>query len=303
MSLLEQEIFMDKFNKILSLKLDSELSHQSNLITKLRQSILQDAVHGKLVKQNPKDEPASLLLEKIKKAKQKLTAEGKLKKEKELPPIAQDEIPFELPNGWAWCRLQNITTLITDGKHGDSENQTNSGYYFLSAKDIKFGKLNYDFARQITFKDFDEVHRRTNLEAGDICIVNTGATIGKMAIAQDNEFTNKTTFQKSVAVVKPYKKLLNVAFISNLLLSSTKSLLKLSGGSAINNLLLGDMKMLLVALPPLSEQHRIESKVEELMRLCDELEQQVNQSKNHAQTLMQSVLTEAFEIGPQPELV
>lgn len=109
--------------------------------------------------------------------------------------------------GWQKRALGDVCSLITDGKHGDCENEANSGYYFLSAKDVKYDTLNYENARQITKAGFEETHRRTNLKPGDICMVNTGATIGRISIAPDNPKTYKTTFQKSVAVIKTIPKL------------------------------------------------------------------------------------------------
>ncbi len=97
-----------KVKKINSLEISTELTHQLTLVKKLRQQLLQDAVQGKLVEQNKKDEPASELLKKIKAEKEKLIAEKKLKKEKELPPIKPEEIPFEIPENWVWCRLGEV---------------------------------------------------------------------------------------------------------------------------------------------------------------------------------------------------
>src|SRR5215207_7462738 len=105
--------------------------------------------------------------------------------------------------------LQNVCHLITDGKHGDCQPEENSGYYFLSAKDVRDGKLSYKNTRQITKDDFLQTHRRTQLEPLDILIVSTGATIGRMAMASENEFTSRTTFQKSVAILKPNKELVS----------------------------------------------------------------------------------------------
>ena len=206
----------------------SEQEKQTNIVSQLKKAVLQEAIAGQLTAewrtQNPMekgnpDTDATALLAKIKAEKQQLIADGKLKKEKPLAEIAIDEIPFSLPDSWVWCRLGSITTLITDGKHGDCQNEANSGYYFLSAKDVKNGKLIHENARQITFKDFTEVHRRTNLEAGDICLVNTGATIGKTAIVQPHEFTSKTTFQKSVAVIKVLKNLTSIQYLEKILIS------------------------------------------------------------------------------------
>lgn len=282
----------------------SEQEKQADIISQLKKAILQEAIAGQLTAewrtQNPMqkgnpDTDAAALLAKIKAEKQQLIADGKLKKEKPLPEISPDEIPFSLPDSWVWCRLGNITTLITDGKHGDCQNEANSGYYFLSAKDIKSGKLVYENSRQITFKDFAEVHKRTNLEAGDICLVNTGATIGKTAIVPSHEFTAKTTFQKSVAVIKVLKRLISIQYLEKILISETSKLLEISKGSAINNLLLGDLRNQLIPLPPLAEQKAIAEKVDSLMETIDQLEQQIKHRKQLAEDLMQTVLREAFE--------
>jgi type I restriction enzyme S subunit len=272
----------------------NELNQQIDLVKNLRQQLLQDAVQGKLVEQSKKDEPANKLLTKIKAEKEKLIAEKKLKKEKELPQIDPTEISFEIPDNWVLCRLGDISTLITDGKHGDAIAQPNSGYYFLSAKDVQNGKLQYDNARQITYVDFFETHRRTNLEAGDLCIVNTGATIGKTALVDDSELTPKTTFQKSVAVVKVLNQFTNMKYVEYFMINETPKLLKTSKGSAINNLLLGDMKNVLFPMPPLSEQNRIVQKLDELMQYCNDLEASIKQSESQNEKLLQQVLREAL---------
>ncbi|MFM4772012.1 restriction endonuclease subunit S [Aeromonas caviae] len=263
-------------------------------IDALKQTILQLAVMGKLVPQDPSDEPASALLERIAAEKARLVKEKKIKKEKPLPAISEDEKPFELPQGWAWCYLQEITFLITDGKHGDCNNLDNSGFYFLSAKNIQNGKLVYDNARQIVEAEFAEVHQRTDLEAGDICMVNTGATVGKMAIAQDHIYTRKTTFQKSVAVIKVANNYISNRYVALFLGSEIPNLLKLSGGSAINNLLLGDLKRKLLPLPPLVEQHRIVTKVAELMVICEQLKSRLQTSQQTQLALAESLVEGAL---------
>ena len=259
----------------------------------LKQTLLQLAVMGKLVPQDPNDEPASELLKRIQTEKTKLIAEGKIKKEKPLASISDDEKPFELPMGWEWCRFRDITKLITDGKHGDCNDTPSSGYYFLSAKDIQNGQLLYEKARQIAPDEFQEVHRRTDLEPGDICMVNTGATVGKIAIASDHPFTFKTTFQKSVAVIKVLQPYIHQPYITNFLIAEASNLLKKSGGSAINNLLLGDLKMKTVPLPPENEQVIITIKVSELMALCDQLKKRIVD----ASQLQKTIAEVMFERG------
>jgi len=275
--------------------LSTQLTHQLDLVKQLRQAFLREAMQGKLVPQDPNDEPASVLLKKIKAEKERLFKEKKIKNQKPLPPITAAEIPFEIPENWVWCRLGEVTSLVTDGKHGDCRNEKESGYFFLSAKDLQMNKFVYGGARQIAFDDFKETHNRTNLEPGDLCVVNTGATIGKTVIAPHSPMTRKTTFQKSVAVVKFFNSLTSVFFMEYLVILQTPSLLKTSRGSAINNLLLGDMRNMVIPLPPLSEQQRIVAKLDELMQYCDVLEASIKASQQQNGLLLQQVLREALE--------
>jgi len=106
-------------------KLNKNQIKNRNLINKLRQAILSEAVQGKLVPQDPNDEPASVLLEKIKAEKEKLISEKKIRAEKPLPPISEDEIPYELPKGWTWVRLNNVSLKIQDGTHFSPKIQYN----------------------------------------------------------------------------------------------------------------------------------------------------------------------------------
>ncbi len=263
-------------------------------IDALKQTLLQLAVMGKLVPQDINDEPASELLKRIQTEKTKLINEGKVRKNQSLPTIPDEEKSFALPRGWEWCRLQDITKLITDGKHGDCNDSKNSGYYFLSAKDIQNGKLLYDKARQIEPTEFQEVHQRTALESGDICMVNTGATVGKIAVATDHAFTNRTTFQKSVAVIKVIQPYIHQSYITNFLIAESPNLLKKSGGSAINNLLLGDLKMKVVPLPSTKEQIAISDKLEELMALCNHLKTHINLANQLQQKLANVMVEQAL---------
>lgn len=153
--------------------------------------------------------------------------------------------------------LQNVCHLITDGKHGDCEPEENSGYYFLSAKDVRDGKLVYENSRQITKEDFLQTHRRTQLQPLDILIVSTGATIGRMAMAPDNEFISRTTFQKSVAILKPNKDLVSPHWLYYKLYQAKDLLVNMSGGTAQGNLLLRDLRAFEIDIPSLPTQRRI----------------------------------------------
>ncbi|MBP8856932.1 MAG: restriction endonuclease subunit S [Anaerolineaceae bacterium] len=193
-------------------------------------------------------------------------------------------------------KLSEICINITDGKHGDCSNQFGSGYYFLSAKDIHDRILDYSTVREITKGDFLETHRRTNLEPGDILLTNSG-TIGRMAIARDDERTGRTTFQKSVAIIKPNKVLVNSEFLYYYLLSKNSEIVELAGGTTQKNLLLGDLRCFEIPLPPLPEQRAV---AEVLSSLDDKIE--LNRRMNRTlEQLAQAIYKHMFVDNPERE--
>jgi type I restriction enzyme S subunit len=159
-------------------------------------------------------------------------------------------------NNWKPDKLENICSLITDGKHGDCQDEENSGFFFLSCKDISNGKLNYEGARQITEADFLDTHRRTRFAPSDVLITNSG-TIGRMALAPENELTRKTTFQKSVAILKPITNRVEPTFLYYAVKADVDRLIEFAGGTAQKNLLLRDLRAFEVPLPPLPVQRKI----------------------------------------------
>jgi type I restriction enzyme, S subunit len=154
-------------------------------------------------------------------------------------------------------QMSEITTLVTDGKHGDCVNLEGSGYYFLSSKDLRDGRLHYDKPRQITYEGFIETHRRTNLKPGDILLANCGASIGRVGITQNDPRVYQTTFQKSVSVIKANKSLIDNKFLYYFLLCNNGVLVRLGGGAAQPNLLISDIKKISVPVPPRPIQHKI----------------------------------------------
>lgn len=137
--------------------------------------------------------------------------------------------------------LSAVSLNITDGKHGDCVNEENSGFYFVSCKDVKDGSINYESARQITAKDFLEANKRTSLAPNDILITNSG-TIGRMAFVRDIPITYKTTFQKSVAIVKPNSDIIHPLYLYYQLQYCVERFINQSNGSAQKNLLLSTMR-------------------------------------------------------------
>lgn len=182
----------------------------------------------------------------------------------------------KIPENWEVESLSLITKNITDGKHGDCTNQKASGYFFISCKDVINGNINYENARQITEEDFIETHKRTKLEIGDILLTNSG-TIGRLAIAKNIEKTSKTTFQKSVAIIKPDLNKINSSFLYYALLSQKRKLIEASGGTTQKNLLLMDIRKFEIGSPKMNEQKAIAKILSDLDSKI-ELNQQMNKT-------------------------
>lgn len=272
-------------------KVSLELKTQSDLIAKLRASILSDAVSGRLVPQDPTDEPASLLLEKIRAEKERLIKEGKIKREKPLSPIADDEIPYELPDGWVWCRLRDVCKYITDGEH-QTPPRISQGKKLLSAKNVRDGFLDYDNCDYISQEHYEKARNRCLPEIGDLLIVSVGGTIGRTSLIKEN---SDFALVRSVALIKP---LLIVPEYLRIVLNSKllQDMINLTKrGGAQPCLYLNSINQFLFPLPSIIEQHRIVSKVEELMATCAELEAEVAKSCTETDRLMQTILKEAFE--------
>ena len=255
-------------------------------IKKLRELILELAVRGLLVPQAPSDEPASVLLEKIAAEKARLVEEKKIKKQKPLPEIGEDEKPFELPVGWEWVRLQSITSKITDGDH-KTPTRIAVGKRMLSAKNVRDGFVEYENCDFISEDDYVKSRERCHPEQGDLLMVSVGGTIGRSSLVpKDSDFS----LVRSVALIKP------ILFNSNYLKYSADAPLLQDSihsnkrGGAQPCLYLSEISKFPFPMPPLAEQHRIVTKVNELMTLCDQLEQQQETSITAHQTLVETLL-------------
>ena len=230
----------------------------------LKQTILQLAVMGKLVPQDPNDEPASELLKRIAQEKAQLVKEGKIKKQKPLPPISDEEKPFELPEGWEWCRLNDISSKITDGDH-KTPPRIAEGYKLLSAKNIRDGYLDYNNCDYISAIDYEKSRERCLPEKGDLLIVSVGGTIGRSSLIKD---CSDFALVRSVAIIKPLliePEYLKLTMDSQLLQSMIHSHKR---GGAQPCLYLGEISKFLFPTPPLAEQRNIVNKVSILMEKC-----------------------------------
>ena len=186
---------------------------------------------------------------------------------------------------WKKVKLKDITISITDGKHGDCKGQDNSGYYFISCKDVSDGTIHYENARQITKEDFIETDKRTNLATNDILITNSG-TIGRMAFVKDIPETRKTTFQKSVAIVKPNTDKVLPIYLYYLLQSKVSEFVNSSNGAAQKNLLLSTMREFELSIEEsFCIQQRIASILSRYDSLIENYQKQIKLLEESAQRL------------------
>jgi len=234
----------------------------------LRQSILQAAVQGKLVPQDIHNEPASVLLERIRAEKARLAKEGKIKEEKPLPPITEEEIPYDLPEGWVWCRLGELIQIAENNNiHKNLPENTLVNYVDIDAIDNK--KYCIKDVKQIPVKSLSSRARRV-LKKGFIVYSLVRPYLNNIAVVEDEKenYIGSTGF----VVFKPIKIEINY-FISFLLSPFVKTYyLSLLSGFNSPSVSQEDFLSTPLPLPPLAEQQRIVSKVNELMSLCDELE-------------------------------
>lgn len=292
---IENRIFEIQQQCVKISSLDSEIQTQKQLISQLKQAILQEAIQGKLTQewreQNPNTEPASELLERIKAEKEQLIKDKKIKKEKPLPPITEDEIPFEIPESWVWCRLGDLCRKVTDGFH-NTPPKIKEGYPYIAATHVKSDKIDWQNAYKVSEKFHRELYNKANPQKGEILVVNIGAGSGCPAIIDvDFEFSFKNT-----AILKFNQDLILNKYLFYYLISIQEENYKmLTRGANQPFLSLKVIKGFIIPFPPLEEQKAIVEKVETLMQKCNALEQEITQSEEHANMLMQAVLKEAFE--------
>ncbi len=310
-------------SKNILLQLNSESDTQLTHLSLLRQSILQEAIEGKLTeawrKQNSaisanfarekkgalakgaedaeKNEfsDASVLLEKIKAEKLKMIGEGKIRKEKPLAPIKPEEVPFELPEGWVWCRLGMINN-IKSGKRIHASDYKKEGIPFLRSGEI--GSLGRgDLLKEQLFiskEKYFEIKEKFGIPSpGDILIACIGGSIGNTWVIDEREFYykdgNLVLIEQNNSTAIPYllSYLKTPLFWNKTILNATDT--------SYNALTIEKLNEAMFPLPPLAEQQAIVVRIDRLLAMVDELEKQVEERKGQSEELMQAVLREAFE--------
>ena len=251
----------------------------------LKKSILQEAVQGKLVPQDSSDEPASVLLERIRAEKQRLIAEGKIKKDKHESVIFRrdnshyekldgiercidDEIPFEIPETWCFCRLGTILYKLTDGTHSRPK-YVEAGVPFISVKDVSSGMLDFSNCKFITEIEHKELYKRCNPEYGDILLTKVGTTGIPIIVNTTDEFS----LFVSVALLKFNQKRMNNEYLLHLINSPLvqKQAEENTRGVGNKNWVMRDISNTLIVIPPLKEQYRIVEKLKNTFNICNNL--------------------------------
>lgn len=238
----------------------------------LRQSILQAAMRGKLILQNPQDEPASELLKRIQKEKARLIRAGKLKKEASLPPITEDEIPFDLPDGWVWCRLGNLGDVQSSKRVFVSE-FVDDGIPFYRGTEVGALSTGKKIVPKYHITDehyYDLINHTGKPIVGDLLMPSICPDGRIWLVDTDEPFYFKDGRVLWIHLVENH---LNNRYIQQALKARLISDYKnIASGTTFAELKIFLLKEVAIPLPPLHEQNRIISKLDELLALCDELE-------------------------------
>ena len=253
-------------------KIEKELSLlEKEFEEKLKKSILQFAIEGKLVKQNPDDEPAHLLLERIKKEKEQLVKEGKIKKEKSDNLLIQDDYKnyyTNIPPNWALTNLSSICKVITCG-YASTPKYVKNGIPFISARNVKPYKFIYQNYNYISEELYLKIHSNFQPEKGDILLTRVGAGIGEACIIDNDE---KFGLYVSLTLIKLINKQMN-EFILHILQSPYGSTLSKENtygkDSSQGNLNVNNVRNFIIALPPLDEMNRITIKINQIINLIE----------------------------------
>ena len=230
----------------------------------MKKSILQMAMQGKLVEQRPEEGTADGLYEQIVAEKAQLIKDGKIKKEKPLPEIAEDEIPYEIPSSWRWVRFSEVMD-VRDGTH-DSPKYIETGIPLVTSKNISGGGLYFSNVKYISREDADKINELSNVDTG-ILFAMIGSIGNPVIVNKDREFC-----VKNVALFKNYdKSKMCIEYVYWFLYREQYIMKKVASGGVQSFISLKVFRNYLFPLPPFEEQKRIVAKIEELLPYCDQL--------------------------------
>ncbi|WP_080194275.1 restriction endonuclease subunit S [Salmonella enterica] len=261
-------------------------------IDALKQTILQLAVMGKLVPQDSNDEPASELLKRIAQEKAQLVKDGKMKKQKPLPPISDEEKPFELPEGWVYCRMDDLCSAITSGSTPSKEIfSTDDGIPYLKVYNIRNQQIDFKYQPQFIQRQYHfEKMQRSILYPGDVIMNIVGPPLGKIAIIPD--YYPEWNCNQAIVLFRLIKKDLNEYIYTYLLSGIFLDFIELIGTAGQDNISIAKSKNIVIPLPPIYEQKKIVEKLSEIMNVISELKHKINITKQ-TQLHLADALTDA----------
>lgn len=287
-------------------RIESELTRQLDLVKQLRHAFLREAMQGKLVPQDPNDEPASVLLEEIKAEKERLVKEKKIRKPKKLPPIIEEEIPFEISENWVWCRLGDISLYSEGGKslRGGGVPCDVDGWGVIKTSAITSGHF-----LELENKVFDNTSNRYQniiIKKGDLLFCRASGSkglAGKSCIVRKEPYANLILSDKSIRYVFSQQVLENYidSYNSSTFASEYYLGLGTKKSTSMNNITRSQFDNLVIPLPSLTEQQRIVTKLDELMKLCEDLEASIKDSQQQNELLLKQILAEALGLEIQKE--
>ncbi|PYE38459.1 restriction endonuclease subunit S [Psychrobacter fozii] len=263
-------------------------------IEALKQTVLQLAVMGKLVPQNPEDEPASVLLEKIAEEKERLIEDKKIKPRKALPPIENEEKLFDLPLGWEWCRLDDICDGITSGSTPPKSSFIDeTGIPYLKVYNIRNQKIDFEYQPQFIEEGYHSSSlKRSQLCPGDVIMNIVGPPLGKIAIIPDTY--PQWNCNQAIVMFRPFISDLNKFIYTYLVSGMFLDKIALIGTAGQDNISVTKSRSILLPTPPLAEQLRIVAKIDELMVICDQLKLSLKQSQETQVQLTDALVDRAL---------
>lgn len=231
----------------------------------MKKSVLQYAIQGKLVEQRPEEGTGKELYRQIQTEKQRLIKEGKIKKEKPLPKITEDELPFDIPESWKWCRLSDVID-VRDGTH-DSPKYVPVGIPLVTSKNLVNGVIDYGNVKYITQEDADKINVRSMVDDDDILFAMIGSIGNPVLVKKDREFCIK-----NMALFKRFANTdISMRYVYWFLFYAQYKLKKEASGGVQSFISLSRFREYLIPLPPVAEQNRIVAKLEEILPLCERL--------------------------------
>jgi type I restriction enzyme S subunit len=273
-----------------------------NHVQQLRQIIRTLGIQGRLVRQDPTDESASQLVKEIAENRERLYAAKKIPKPTQLPLMTERDTPFNTPNGWCWTMLGDLCYQVSDGPHFSPQYVgPQEGVPFLSTRNVRPGAFDLSSLKYISHKDHEVFSKRIRPEKGDILYTKGGTT----GLAKVNDLDFQFSVWVHLAVLRIDKERLLPRYVELALNSPHCYAQSQRYTQGISNFDLGLTRMvkITIPLPPLAEQHRIVAKVNELMTVCDGLEEQLTTAQEESGRLLASVLHHALHSSDRvPEL-